>query len=203
MASHNPQKSFTNKQEKKRPMVSSSPPPVPKKARTKVQASKVTPDAKIKKKSSKDKKYNPDYVKRFYYNLVETPAGIESRFKDKVVKFTYSDFTKYLDLVSGGADIFVRFPDYDRISYVLSISKSVCEKPAMSNFGISQLILDINRVVSKKEDLTKALIFLDYDSQVHLKTDLRTELKSEIEASKDRVVAQVEYVRSAINHMGR
>lgn len=90
-----------------------------------------------------NKKYKPDYVKSFYYNLVLTPAGLASRFKDKIIKFTYSDFTKHLDLVSGGADISMRFPDYDRICYVLSILKSVCENPSKSNFGISQVKFDM------------------------------------------------------------
>lgn len=89
------------------------------------------------------KKYNPNYVKAFYYNLVVFPAGLESRFKDKIVKFTYSIFIKYLDMVSDGADIFVRFPEYDRVSYVLPISKSVFENLDISKIGISQGKFDI------------------------------------------------------------
>lgn len=49
--------------------------------------------------------YNPDYVKALYYNLELTIAGLESRFKNKVVKFDYSDFNKYFGLSYGGSDM--------------------------------------------------------------------------------------------------
>lgn len=83
-------------------------------------------------------------VKAFYYNLVLTPASLESRFKAKIIKFTCSSFIKYLDMVSSGADISVRLTEYDKILYVFSISKYVCENPAMSNFGISQVNFDMH-----------------------------------------------------------
>lgn len=141
MASEFPQKSFSHKKQGKRPMASSSLSPIPKKARTRVQARKVTPNTRIKKKSSKNqiaealcpkvkllfpedslqvyqkkflnnpvaseyyvgssskvelkakffkpfsfhhllkfiglnKKYNPDYVKVFYCNMVKTLVGL-------------------------------------------------------------------------------------------------------------------------------
>ena len=79
-----------------------------------------------------NKKYNQDYVKVFYYNLVQTLDGLESRFKDKVIKFNYMDFSKYIGLTFGGYDIAIaRSYDYDRISFVLSISKFVCKNHAI------------------------------------------------------------------------
>ena len=40
----------------------------------------------------------------------------------------------------------VRLSKYDRISFVLSISKYICENPAMSNFGISQVKFDMRQL---------------------------------------------------------
>lgn len=40
-------------------------------------------------------------------------------------------------------------------------------------------------------------------SWVQLKTDLRVELKAVIEAYEARVVAQVDFVRDDVNHIGR
>lgn len=63
-----------------------------------------------------NKKYNPNYVKVFYCNLVITHVGRESRFKDKVIKFNYMNFSKYLGLTFGCSDMVVGRPsDYDRI----------------------------------------------------------------------------------------
>ncbi|KAL5078236.1 hypothetical protein RYX36_017220, partial [Vicia faba] len=42
-----------------------------------------------------------------------------------------------------GANVSVRFSDYDRVPYVLNISKFFCENPAMSNFGIGQVKFDM------------------------------------------------------------
>lgn len=39
-----------------------------------------------------------------------------------------------------------RLSKYDRISFVLFISKVVCENPAMSNFGISQVKFDMHQL---------------------------------------------------------
>lgn len=87
-----------------------------------------------------ESKYNLDYVKAFYCNLELITALFESRFKKKVVKFDYSDYNKYLGLSYDGSNMFVsKSSDYDKISFLLSISKSVCENMEMSNFGISQL----------------------------------------------------------------
>ncbi|KAI5439982.1 hypothetical protein KIW84_025369 [Lathyrus oleraceus] len=128
MAFEFPQKCFSDKQHGKRPMTFSSLPPVHKKAGTKVQARKVTPNARIKKKLSKNQ-------------IVE---ALCPKFKDKVIKFNYMEFKKYFGLTFGGSDMDVgRSSDYDRISFILSISKSVCENPAMSNFGISKVKFDM------------------------------------------------------------
>lgn len=51
------------------------------------------------------RKYNPDYVKAFYFNLELTSVGLESRFKNKVVKFDYFDFTKYFGLKYKGSNV--------------------------------------------------------------------------------------------------
>lgn len=69
-----------------------------------------------------NKRYNPHHVKAFYCNLEKTTTGIESRFKDCVVKFGYSDFTKHFDLKYEGSSLTVmKSFDYDRISFVQSI----------------------------------------------------------------------------------
>lgn len=196
MASHFPQKSFSDKQQGKRPMPSSniSHSQITKRTRTKVKVIKVTPDDRVvKKKYAKsqflealchkvkhivpkdslqvyqekflNKLVDPEYyvdssievelrdkfLKPFgfhhllkliglnrKYNLVRTLTGVESRFKVKVIKFNYMDFAKYLGLAYDGYNMDIsRSSNYDRIYFVLSISKSVCENPAMLNFGIS------------------------------------------------------------------
>lgn len=77
-------------------------------------------------------------------NLVQTHGGIKSRFKNKKNKFNNIDLTKYLGLASEGPNIFVViFPEYDRVCFFLSISKYVCDNPAMLNFGLSQVKFDM------------------------------------------------------------
>lgn len=97
-------------------------------------------DHKILKFVKLSKKYNPDYVIAFYCNLVRTPGGIKSRFKNKVVRFHYTDFTKYLGLTSFYQSVTgVKMTKYDRVSFVISISKFVVENLGMSNFPIGQV----------------------------------------------------------------
>ncbi|KAL5055995.1 hypothetical protein RYX36_036677 [Vicia faba] len=135
------------------------------------------------------RKYCPDYVKAFYYNWDLTPTGIDSRFKDKLVKFDYFDFRKYLDLASSGALLDAAPTNYDKVSHVLAISKFVVESPSMSNFSIVQvkyiisrivycrdtkkdplfyslfvkLLLEVNGIVPKEDDQFLTLTILDYD----------------------------------------
>lgn len=72
------------------------------------------------------KKYNHDYVKAFYYNLVRTLSGIESMFKDKVIRFHYTNFSKYLGLTSFYLNVTgTKHTEYDIVCFVLSISKYV------------------------------------------------------------------------------
>lgn len=54
-----------------------------------------------------NKKCNLDHVKAFYCNLELTTIGFETRFKDRVVKFGYLDFTTYFDLKSEGSSLVV------------------------------------------------------------------------------------------------
>lgn len=94
-----------------------------------------------------NKKYNHVYVKAFYFNLVQTLGGIESRFKDKTIRFNYMDFTKYLILTFEGSNMSVaRSSDDDKVSFVLSITKFICNNHAMSNFDISQVEFDIRQL---------------------------------------------------------
>lgn len=82
-------------------------------------------DHNLLKFTGMKKKYNPNYVKAFYYNLELTTVGLESRFKDKIVKFDCSDFTKYFGLSYTGSDMSIKkCSRYDKIPFVLSISKS-------------------------------------------------------------------------------
>lgn len=54
------------------------------------------------------------------------------------------NLTKYLGLASEGPNMFVVIlPEYDRVCFFLSISKYVCDNPAMLNFGISQVKFDM------------------------------------------------------------
>ncbi|KAI5442053.1 hypothetical protein KIW84_011209 [Lathyrus oleraceus] len=54
------------------------------------------------------------------------------------------DLTKYLGLASEVPNMFVVIlPEYDRVCFFLSISKYVCDNPAMLNFGISQVKFDM------------------------------------------------------------
>ncbi|KAL5072979.1 hypothetical protein RYX36_011963 [Vicia faba] len=95
-------------------------------------------------------KFNPDHVKAFYCNLVRTTAEIERKFKDHVVKFYYGDFTRYLGLTSSIANIFVDIsPEYDRVCFVLSISKLVSEN------------IEISGIKSKEEDLVEVPKIMD------------------------------------------
>lgn len=74
---------------------------------------------KLPKFIGSNKKFNPDLVKAFYCKLEQTPGGIESRFKDRVVKFNYLDFNTYFNLKLEGPSIDVaRSPEYDRTSFV-------------------------------------------------------------------------------------
>lgn len=79
-----------------------------------------------------------------YYNLEQNPAGIESRFKDRVVKFSYLNFTTRLGLTFEGTNMYVaRSPDYNGISFMQSTSKSVCDQLGMVNFNIRQVRFDM------------------------------------------------------------
>ncbi|CAI8612604.1 unnamed protein product [Vicia faba] len=187
MHSHLPQNNFSDKQQAKRPMPSPTPPQFPKKARTKFKASKETPDARVsKKKSSKsqivdtlfhklkhlsedslhfiglNKKFNPNNVKHFYCNLVKNIGGTESRFKDKIIRFNYMDFTKYFGMKFEGPNMsVVRSIEYDRIYFVLSYSKDNPKTPLFL-YSFMQLILEVNDIVSKLEDRLKAPKIMDY-----------------------------------------
>ncbi|KAL5076143.1 hypothetical protein RYX36_015127 [Vicia faba] len=87
-----------------------------------------------------NKKYNHDYVKAFYCNLLKTSSGIENRFKDKIIRFNFMDFNKYLGLTSNNLSVFAaRLPGHDIVQFVLSISKFICDNLAISNFNISQV----------------------------------------------------------------
>lgn len=90
------------------------------------------------------RKYNPDYAKSFYCNLEITHAGLESRFKNKVVKFDYYDFHMYFGMSYNGSDMSIaKGYDYDTVYFLMSISKFVCENIDMSNLQISQVKFDI------------------------------------------------------------
>ncbi|KAL5068944.1 hypothetical protein RYX36_019831 [Vicia faba] len=89
------------------------------------------------------RKYYHDYVKAFYFNIFVTRTGLESKFNDKLIKFDYSDFKKYLDLTSSGALVDVSQINYDKVSHVLDISKSIVESPGILNFSIIQVKFDM------------------------------------------------------------
>lgn len=47
---------------------------------------------------SLNRKYNPDYVKAFQCNLESTTSGLQSRFKDRIMKLSYSNFINYFGM---------------------------------------------------------------------------------------------------------
>ncbi|KAL5068405.1 hypothetical protein RYX36_019292 [Vicia faba] len=92
------------------------------------------------------KRFNLDHVKASYFNLVKLNIGIKSRLKDKVIRFTFNDFEKYLDLKSGGGPISLTSENLSRnnnTQFVMSMSKSVVDI-SMTNFPISQISMTLN-----------------------------------------------------------
>lgn len=85
-------------------------------------------------------KYNPDYVNAFYCNLELTTSGFQSRFKDRIVKFIFSDFINCFGMRSEGTNVSnSKVKDYEKISFVLDISIYVCEHMEILKFRISQI----------------------------------------------------------------
>lgn len=209
MSSSLPHNFLSKKQKGKRQVSpsSQSPPPIPKKAQTKIQASKDSPGIQVTKNASMqstknqtissicrkvkhmwpeenlklyskkflnkpieheyyvdktaevdlrvkflkpfsnhklmnficlNKKFNPHHVNTFYCNIELTTTRMESRFKDRVVKFGYHDFTTHFGLKIDRMSISIsKALEYDRISFVQSISKYVFYHLGMDNFHIS------------------------------------------------------------------
>lgn len=52
-----------------------------------------------------DKKFNPDHVRAFYYNLKVSSNELGCDFHYKVIKFTLDDFRNRFELVSKGNDV--------------------------------------------------------------------------------------------------
>lgn len=74
------------------------------------------------------KKYIPNYIKVFSCNLELFSVSLESRFKNNIIRFDYFDFDKYFGLSYGGSNMSnSKEFDYDKILFVLSISKYVYE----------------------------------------------------------------------------
>lgn len=87
-----------------------------------------------------NRKYNPDYVKAFYYNLELTTPGLQSKFKNKIVKFGYYDFINYFGMRSEGTNVSnSKGKHYEKVVFVLYISKHVCEHVEMSNLRVRQI----------------------------------------------------------------
>lgn len=86
------------------------------------------------------RKHNPDYVNAFYCNLELTSASLQSRFKDKIMKFNYSDFITYFGMKSEGTNVSnSKGKYYVKVSFVLDISKFVREHMEMLNLRIGQI----------------------------------------------------------------
>ncbi|CAI8592780.1 unnamed protein product [Vicia faba] len=108
------------------------------------------------------KKFNPGHVNAFYCNLELTIVGLKSRSKINVMKFAYGYLTKYLGLTSSSASIIAaKLSEYDKVHFVLSISKFVAKNIVMLNFLISHTILEVNGIVSKEEDFVEDLTIMD------------------------------------------
>lgn len=87
----------------------------------------------------KNQKYNPDYVKAFYCNLEHTTSSLQSRFKDRIMMFGYSNFINYFGMRSEGTNVFnSKGKDYEKVGFVLDISKFVCEHMEMFDLRVSE-----------------------------------------------------------------
>ncbi|KAL5082020.1 hypothetical protein RYX36_010441 [Vicia faba] len=96
------------------------------------------------------KKFNPGHVKAFYCNLELTIVRLKSRSKINVMKFAYGYLTKYLGLTSSSASIIAtKLSEYDKVHFVLSISKFVAKN------------IEVNGIVSNEEDLVEDLTIMD------------------------------------------
>lgn len=89
-------------------------------------------------------KYNLDYVKAFYCNLELTSTGLKSRFKNKVIKFDYSDFVKYFGLKYEGSNVSnSKESKYEKVSFVFPFPTFFCEHIEMLKLRTSQNKFDI------------------------------------------------------------
>lgn len=88
-----------------------------------------------------NRKYNPNHVKAFYYNLKVTSIGLESVFCNQVIKFTLDDFKHHFGLDSKGNEMYIlNSSDFDRTEFVNSISKFVfIDHLNLTDFHISQV----------------------------------------------------------------
>lgn len=86
-----------------------------------------------------DEIFNPDHVNAFYYNPKLDPTSLTSKFKDRVIKFDYNDFTAHFDFKYVGMNACVaKSSQYDKTSFVQSISKSIFgDHLDMTNFHMS------------------------------------------------------------------
>lgn len=80
-------------------------------------------------------------MKAFYYNLKLTVVGLESRFKDHVIKLDYTNFNSHFGFKSSSMNVYVaKSYKYDRIEFAQSISKFVFGYHLdVENFKISQI----------------------------------------------------------------
>lgn len=95
-----------------------------------------------------NKKFNPHHVKAFYCNLELTHTVLVCKFKDRIIKFEYIYFNAHFGLKFVGMNVcVVKSLDYDRISFVQSILKSVFgDRLDMDNFHISQVKLEMRTI---------------------------------------------------------
>ncbi|KAI5422239.1 hypothetical protein KIW84_045634 [Lathyrus oleraceus] len=167
MTSHFPQKIFSDKQQSKRPMPSSniSPSQIPKRSRTKVKASKVILDARVvKKKFAKSQSAETliSFVLSISSLFVKTMPWI-------IAKFLYSKPKNWGKVDDNDLYLMCDLLTESETNWVIFIIERMIhcrDNPNRPLFFSSfvKMILEINRIVSKEEDLTEAQKIIDYGS---------------------------------------
>lgn len=88
-----------------------------------------------------NKRYDPELIKAFYCNLKISDEGLECHFKNKLIKFSLSDFNTHFGLWARGDEICTtNAPKFSKLEFVTSIFKFVFgDRLDMANFNIIQI----------------------------------------------------------------
>ncbi|KAL5068683.1 hypothetical protein RYX36_019570, partial [Vicia faba] len=199
-------RNLTDKKRGNRPHISSSPPPLPKKARSKVQARKEAPDRKLKKKSTIVQPTKALFHKMILEvnaivpkkdDLFMTPKILDYGSVSKMRYYRDFDDGSYFYLEDSGRKVYdnsIVDPLFDPIATPTSSGSFLAKLKSYLDelFGS---ILDENHI--REDQITVRIDYISRErggSRVQMKEDLRVELEDEILAFEGRVAAQIEYV---------